>query len=327
MEFDEQTGRPKYRLHAGLSGRSRALSVAHERGIPETVLGRAREIHGDAWQRREAAEAEAEQALERLRAAERELAAEREAARREAQGLEEERRRLAAEREKMLAEGLAGFERARAALSRRVSDELDAARTETSRLAQASAARVIEEAERDAEAELVIAEAREAEELRARTVEPGSRARVRGLGAEGTVVAFEGDWAQLDMAGKRLRVKRSDLEPAGPAGESRKGGAGRSPRGTASRLPPAASRSDIAGDTAEVLLIGMRLEEAIEAAEKALDQAVVAGAARLRLVHGHGTGRLRDGLRDHFRKHPSVATMRKGERNEGGDGATMLELR
>ena len=71
----------------------------------------------------------------------------------------------------------------------------------------------------------------------------------------------------------------------------------------------------------------MRLEEAIEAAEKSLDQAVVAGAARLRLIHGHGTGRLRDGLRDHFRRHPSVARMRKGERNEGGDGATILELR
>jgi DNA mismatch repair protein MutS2 len=53
----------------------------------------------------------------------------------------------------------------------------------------------------------------------------------------------------------------------------------------------------------------------------------VGGAARLRLVHGHGTGRLRDGLRDHFRTHPSVASLRKGERNEGGDGATLLELR
>src|SRR5262249_26447269 len=117
MEFDEKTGRPKYRLHPGLSGRSRALSVAKEVGIPETVLTRAQEILGEAWQGRESAETEAEQALERLRAAERELAAEREAARREAGRLEEERRRLASEREKMLAEGMAGFERARQALS------------------------------------------------------------------------------------------------------------------------------------------------------------------------------------------------------------------
>jgi DNA mismatch repair protein MutS2 len=328
MEFDEETGRPKYRLHPGLSGRSRALSVAKERGIPEPVLTRARAILGEAWQRREAAETEAEQALERLRAAERELAAEREAARAEAARLQDERRRLAAEREKMLAEGMAGFERARQALSKKVSDELEAARRETARLAQASASRVLEEAERAAEAERVIAEAKEAEELRSLAVEPGGRARVRGLGAEGTVVAFEGDWAQLDVAGKRMRVRRTDLEPSKAPGKY--------PETTASRKRPAhVSRltshgpgsQDLAGDTAEVHLLGMRLEEAVDAAEKALDQAVVAGAARLRLVHGHGTGRLRDGLRDHFRKHPSVASMRKGERNEGGDGATMLELR
>jgi DNA mismatch repair protein MutS2 len=325
MEFDEETGRPRYRLHPGLSGRSRALSVAKERGIPETVLTRARELLGEAWQRREAAETEAEQALERLRAAERELAAERDAARAEAARLERERTALAAERERMLAEGMAGFERARQALARRVSDELDAARKETARLAQASAARVIEEAERDAEAERILAEAREAEVLRSLRVEPGARARVRGLGAEGTVVAFEGDWAQLDVSGKRMRVRRSDLEPSGP-GKRQEPAASKRRAAHVSRLASHGS-PDLAGDTSEVHLLGMRLEEAIEAAEKSLDQAVVAGAARLRLIHGHGTGRLRDGLRDHFRRHPSVARMRKGERNEGGDGATILELR
>ena len=326
MEFDEETGRPKYRLHPGLSGRSRALSVAKERGIPEPVLERAREILGEAWQRREAAETEAEHALERLRAAERDLAAERQAARAETARLEEERRRLAAERERMLAEGMAGFERARQALSKKVSDELEAARRETARLAQASVSRVLEEAERAAEGELVIAEAREAEELRSRTIEPGGRARVRGLGAEGTVVSIDGEWAQLDLSGKRMRVKRSELEPAAPGKRPETRSAKKS-SAPGSSLTAQGSGPDVAGDTAEVHLIGMRLEEAIEAAEKALDQAVVAGAARLRLVHGHGTGRLRDGLRDHFRKHPSVASMRKGERNEGGDGATMLELR
>jgi DNA mismatch repair protein MutS2 len=150
---------------------------------------------------------------------------------------------------------------------------------------------------------------------------------VRGLGAEGLVVAFEGEWAQLDVAGKRMRARRSDLEPLTATGKHMEPPVSKKRTSHVSRLTSHGPGSDLAGDTAEVHLIGMRLEEAIEAAEKALDQAVVAGAARLRLVHGHGTGRLRDGLRDHFRKHPSVASMRKGERNEGGDGATILELR
>jgi DNA mismatch repair protein MutS2 len=77
----------------------------------------------------------------------------------------------------------------------------------------------------------------------------------------------------------------------------------------------------------EVNLIGQRVEEAIEAAEKALDQALVSGATRLRVIHGHGTGRLREGLREHFRSHPAVEKLRSGDRSDGGNGATILELR
>jgi DNA mismatch repair protein MutS2 len=326
MEFDEKTGRPNYRLHPGLAGRSRALSVAEDRGIPEPVLERARAILGEAWQRRERAETEAEQALERLRQAERELAAEREAARREAASLEEERKRLEAERAKMRTEGLASFERARDELARRVRRELDEAKAETSKMAQASAARVVEEAERAVAAESALADALEAREARSQTVEPGHPARVRGLGVEGMVLSFDGSWAQMEIQGKRLRVRRSELEPAGAAGGKAKspsrGTAAATPRGSVST--PSRSSADV---IPEIHVIGQRLEEAIESAEKALDQAILAGATSLRVVHGHGTGRLRDGLRKHFRSHGAVERLRAGDRTEGGNGATILELR
>ena len=325
MEFDEKTGRPNYRLHAGLAGRSRALSVAEERGFPEAVLVRARAILGEAWQRRESSEAEAERALERLRAAERDLARERDVARETAERLERDRRKLVEERERLQAEGLAGFERARIELARRVEQELQEARADTARLAQASSARLVEEAALAAEAEPVLAEAREAERNRARTVLPGQRARVRGLGAEGLVAAFDGDWAHLEMRGKRMRVRRSDLEPAGPAPVKTDG------RGKARRAdsPPTShdSPSHLSGPTAEINVIGSRLDEALDAVEKALDQALLSGAGTLRVIHGHGTGRLRDGLREHFRKHGSVQSLKAADAREGGNGATILELR
>jgi DNA mismatch repair protein MutS2 len=327
MEFDDATGRPNYRLHAGLAGRSHAHSVARERGFPEPVIARALEILGEAWQRRERAEVEAENAIERLRAQEAELGRERERAQQENQRLEGERRKLAEERAKMLADGLEGFERARGELARRVEKELEAARAETARLAQVSAARLVDEAAAAAEAEPVVALAREAEEAIARSVEVGQPARVRGLNAEGLVVAFDGDWAQMDVLGKRLRVRRGELEPLGAAGGRRKTEDGRRRQNQdVSRLPSAVSR-DSSGPTMEVNVIGTRLDEAIDTAEKALDQALMAGAARLRVIHGHGTGRLRDGLREHFRGHASVETLRPADAREGGNGATILELR
>ncbi|HWZ85948.1 MAG TPA: Smr/MutS family protein [Thermoanaerobaculia bacterium] len=330
MEFDDRTGRPNYRLHAGLAGRSHALSVARERGLPEAVLDRAVAILGDAWKRRERAETQAEQALERLREAERELAAERESARRESEILEGDRRKLAEERGRMLAEGLAGFERAQAQLRRQVEKELEGARLETARLAQVSAARLVEEAARAAEAETVVAAAREAEQLRSRQIGVGDVARIRGLGSEGRVVAFDGDWAQLEARGKRLRVRRSDLEPTRQTGKT--AGAGRQKADGGRRSAPPASGAearahDLAGPTAEVNVIGQRLDEAIDLVEKALDQAILSGAGRLRVIHGHGTGRLRDGLRERLRTHASVAGLRPADAREGGNGATILELR
>jgi DNA mismatch repair protein MutS2 len=321
MEFDDRTGRPNYRLHPGLAGRSHALSVARERGLPDPVLERAVEILGDSWQRRERTEVEAERALERLRDAESALAAERSKARTEAERLDAERRRTAEERARMLAEGLAGFERAEEELRRRVARELEEARSGTARLARASAARLVEEAAKTAATEAAVAEAREAEEEIARSVEVGGRARIRGLGAEGLVVGFEGDWAQMEIQGKRLRVRRVELEPA----RGRKA-QDRSPT-KKSRAPDTASARDLAGPTAEVNVIGQRVEEALETIEKSLDQALLSGAARLRVIHGHGTGRLRDAVREHFRRHGSVESLRAADAREGGNGATILELR
>src|SRR5262249_55512212 len=119
MEVDEKTGRPTYPLHAGLAGRSHALSVARERGLPEPVLERATALLGEQWKRRERAETEAEQALERLRDAERELERERESARLERERLDAERKKAAEERARMRAEGLAAVERPEAELGTR----------------------------------------------------------------------------------------------------------------------------------------------------------------------------------------------------------------
>jgi DNA mismatch repair protein MutS2 len=320
MEFDEASGRPNYRLHPGLSGRSRALSVAREQGLPEMVLRRAREILGEAWRRREERESEAEAVIERLRQSERDLADEHEKARREAQMLARERETRAAAHARMLEEGLAGFERARADLARRVEEEIAAIRLDASRRAEASARKLLARAEAAMAPEPVVGEAREEAIARTRELAAGDRVRVRGSKTSGVLVSLDRDTAWLEVSGKRMRVKRSELEQVA--------GKGPAPaKAPASFSAAAKPESAAAAPAREVNVIGQRIEDAIPQIEKSLDEALLAGAGHIRIVHGHGTGRLREAVREHFRAHPAVASLRAGEAREGGNGATIVELR
>jgi DNA mismatch repair protein MutS2 len=73
-------------------------------------------------------------------------------------------------------------------------------------------------------------------------------------------------------------------------------------------------------------LRGARVEEALELLERYIDQASTAEAGRVTVIHGHGTGALRDSVREHLTSHPLVREWRAGERGEGGDGATVVSL-
>jgi DNA mismatch repair protein MutS2 len=77
----------------------------------------------------------------------------------------------------------------------------------------------------------------------------------------------------------------------------------------------------------EINLIGRRVEPALEDLDSYLDRALLASRREVRVVHGHGTGRLRDAVRGHLRAHPAVAGIRSGAANEGGNGATIVTLR
>jgi DNA mismatch repair protein MutS2 len=71
---------------------------------------------------------------------------------------------------------------------------------------------------------------------------------------------------------------------------------------------------------------GARVEEALETLDRYLDRASLAGAARVTIIHGHGTGALRDAVRAALGVHPLVKSWRPGERGEGGDGASVASL-
>ena len=73
-------------------------------------------------------------------------------------------------------------------------------------------------------------------------------------------------------------------------------------------------------------LRGARVEEALEMLDSYVDQAAVAGAPKVVVIHGHGSGALRDALRARLSSHPLIKSWRAGDRSEGGDGATIVEF-
>lgn len=77
----------------------------------------------------------------------------------------------------------------------------------------------------------------------------------------------------------------------------------------------------------EIDLHGLRVEDALEMAEKAVDQAIVGGLDRVKIIHGHGTGALRKAIRQMLSRHPHVETYRFGSPMEGGLACTVVELK
>jgi DNA mismatch repair protein MutS2 len=151
----------------------------------------------------------------------------------------------------------------------------------------------------------------------------GDRARSRSGGWEGRIAAIEqGERrATIEAGGLRVMVDLDDLVPAlSPepvAASAARGGTSNAAALQAGRARTVASSLD---------LRGARVEEALDALDRYLDDAGLAGVGKATIIHGLGTGALRDAVRSAAAAHPLVRTVRAGERGEGGDGATIVEL-
>jgi DNA mismatch repair protein MutS2 len=349
-EFDLETLSPTYRLTIGLPGTSQAFAIAERLGLSPGLVDDARSRLSRAQQEFEAtlasikatqllvAEAEARATEAEARARE---------ARREA---EDERRRARRERE----DAIESARREAEAAVEAVHEEITAARRLLERQTLTEAR--LDEAMARLEQRLA---AMPAGRERAPAPAPGEwqvgqRAATRS-GWQGTIAALDParGRATLEAAGARVEVRIDDLArvsavPDRPRGSvtapslGERPGAGR--RGDFGTEPPVRlSSSDSQGRgrgaAAGVLrggapravpssldVRGARVEEAIELVDRYLDQAATAGQGRITVIHGHGSGALRDAVRDLLSGHPLVREWRPGERGEGGDGATIVSL-
>ncbi|MFC1993013.1 Smr/MutS family protein [Chloroflexota bacterium] len=91
-------------------------------------------------------------------------------------------------------------------------------------------------------------------------------------------------------------------------------------------MPRDINRSDITPAINEVRLRHLTVDEALLKLDKYLDDVFVAGLWQVRVIHGKGTGTLRQVVRERLRTHPLVKSYRPGEYGEGGSGVTIVEL-
>jgi len=319
MEFDPRTGEPRYRLLPGPPGGSEAIALARRLGLARELLQSAEArlgVEGRDY-RRLLAEVEAlrHDLARRLADAERERARgaqERERLERERAELEAERRSVAQRQKRELEAFRAKVRGELGAVAERVREDLRAGKRRG--VAEAATAELFAQApelpavQEEATGPLVV----------------GGRVRHRALGWEGVLEKLERGRAEVRVGGKRLRARPEEL--GGVGGADARGGA---PAAAApSRaLRPTPVTPDSPDVPMELMLIGERSEPALDRLDVYLDEALRAGREEVRVVHGHGSGRLRQAVREHLRAHPAVASFRPGEEGEGGNGATVVRLR
>jgi DNA mismatch repair protein MutS2 len=314
VAFDPETLAPTYRLVIGVPGPSQALAIAERLGLPGAVVARARELQGPGARA-------VEQLIAGMASNERRL--QEEAARAEEAARQAADLRAALEAERAELEGRRSelLEAARREALDLVADarrQADAVLRQLRRLAEegggATLTEATEERERLREAAQRLGEAAGAPAPR---LHAGQAVRIRSLDRHGVLAQAPAEGGALVQCGAlRLNVPLADIEPAAPPQPK--------PHRPAAPLPEVPLAG---GVTIEHDLRGMDRWEAVARVDKALDDAVLAGLSQIRIIHGKGTGALREAVAEFLRGHPQVRGFRLGGAGEGGAGATVVELR
>ena len=309
VEFDAETLRPTYRVHVGLPGASNAFAIAARLGLDHDVLVKA-ETHLSDLHR----------SLERtLREAERqrtELAASLEEARVAAVDATKVMSQAEREAEKVREQAREALKRAKTEAdelilqARRALRQAESAREEAAKRNLVDDARAaLHEAEASRDAAMPVPR-----QAVLHDIAVGSPVLVDGVTEPGTLLGVDDKGiAEVATGALRLRVPRESLRPA--------------PRVD---VPIRSTRTVVQGAAQNVPLQldlrGARADEALAELDRYLNNAAVAGYDRVRVVHGKGTGALRNAVREALASHPLVREQAPAAANEGGDGATIVQL-
>ena len=322
LEFDLETLRPTYHLIIGLPGRSNALAIAERLGLRQDIIDAARS-------ELDPTELHAEDLLD-------EIHRQRDLARENYEASEKARREAEAVRQKASAR-LAQLEADKNAILQKAEGqaeaELEALRAELEKMRR-EMARMKEPAEKTEQVTQLLenlAVVEEQQEKKAKKqaraprprrpegqIQVGEKVLVRRLGTEGTVMSVDPEGLEIQVGMLRLRVRPTDVD-----------------RRVAVVEPVAVEKlaAVVTGRTAlptvdspglELDLRGQRVDEALDALDSYLERGFTAGLIFGRIIHGRGTGALRQAIREALRQSSYIKRWESGGEKEGGDGVSVV---
>lgn len=304
MGFDEQSGRPTYRLTLGNPGRSRGLALARACGLPDALLRRAEALLSGAYVSLDRYLTRLQRELENLQEAQRRLAAQEAAVEEVRQKLQAQERALAEEKQRLrqaLQGELVRLRQQAQEQWQKVMAELETAKKEGQIPGRRKLAALRSQA-------FSLSLPQLPETVTEEAWYPGVAVEVEGFPGEGKLLRVLGPRLEVAIAGKRVWVesKTCRLVPSSKC---------------QTRLTVEAAPSG-----QELSLLGLDREEARARLERFLDAAFLAGTRHVRIVHGHGSGALRRMVWEVLKEHPAVVSYAHPPHYRGGTGVTEVEL-
>ncbi|TCI37645.1 endonuclease MutS2 [Exiguobacterium sp. SH4S7] len=318
MEFDIESLSPTYRLLIGVPGRSNAFEISRRLGLSEQVIDKARSHVGTDAESVESMINELESAKQRAEQLEQELIVKRHDFEQEQAAFEAKMSEFETERDTMYGEAEARAEKAVEKAKREANEVID-------RLKKLRAEGIVKEheiiaAKKQLESAKPTLQDKKIQKVKQkaqqkRTFSKGEEVKVTTFNQKGYIVNQINDNEYNVQVGiMKVNVKADDLQKVGPSKEQ-----GLQSKGSSLKRQSSTK--------SELDLRGVRVEEGLSRLDKYIDEALVSGYDNVRIIHGLGTGAMRQATQEYLKGHRHVKSQRPGGMGEGGLGVTVVELK
>jgi DNA mismatch repair protein MutS2 len=312
LEFDPKTLAPTYRLTVGTPGGSNAMATAARLGVPMEIINDARSMLSEGSQELEKLLGSLMAEKQTIEALQHELKAERDEYIRRSTELSSELQRLKAEERQVLREARDAIVKETAGLHREIRQAVAELRKQKSQEGIEQARRTLAEVRQKLDSEAWQPKTEEVEPLD-ESIKIGDTVQVKEVGLTASVLSISEDSREIEVQSGRSKMKLSldsvvKIQPS-PI-----------------EIPLMGKQPVVPRAPTQLDLRGKRADEVEPALDNYLNDAAQSNLPEVRIIHGIGTGTVRNIVREFLARHPLVKSFRAGERNEGGAGATVVRM-